>query len=69
MNIAASSAYSGMRLNLARMDATASRVAGQTADPINESIEQLDIKTSFDTNVAVLKTANEMDQAVVRLWA
>jgi flagellar basal body rod protein FlgC len=69
VNIAASSAYSGMRLNLARMDASASRVAGQAADPINESIEQLDIKNSFDANAAVLKTAMEMDGNVVRLWA
>lgn len=69
MNIAASSAYSGIRANLLRMDASAARIAGQAADPVAEGINQLEIKTGFDANIAVLKTANEMDRQVVRLWA
>lgn len=69
MNVAASSAYLGIRANLARMDASAARIAGQAADPVAESVNQLEIKAGFDANIAVLKTANEMDRQVVRLWA
>lgn len=69
VNIVASNAYSGIKANLVRMDASTSRIAGQTTDPLAELVEQLDIKTSFDANIAVLRTAEGMERQVVRLWA
>jgi flagellar basal body rod protein FlgC len=64
-----SSALAGIRTNLARMDASASRVASQTADPATELVDQLHIKASFQANVAVLATVLDMDRSAIRLWA
>lgn len=69
MNIAASIAHSGIRANLTRMDASASKIARQSGDPIDSLVEQLTIKASFEANVAVLKTTGEMERGAIRLWA
>jgi hypothetical protein len=69
VNIAISSALSGLRANLARMDASALRVAGRTADPVTEMVEQLDAKVNFQANIASLETARDMERGVIRLWA
>lgn len=69
MNVAMSSALSGIRANLARMNDSAARVAGYKADPIEEIVEQIRIKGSFEANVAALETAREMERSTVRLWA
>ena len=69
MNVAMSSALSGIRTNLARMNDSAARVAGQASDPLDEAIEQIQIKTSFAANVFALETARDMDRSTFRLWA
>lgn len=71
MNVASASAsaLSGMRANLTRMNESAARLAGQTADPVTELVDQMQIKTSFEANLKVLDTANDMVRSTIRLWA
>jgi hypothetical protein len=63
------SALSGMRASMAKMDASAARLAGQPADPTGELIDQLAIKTDFTANIAVFKAAGDMEEGAIRLWA
>ena len=58
-----------MRANLIRMDESAARVAGQTADPVTELVDQMEIKASFEANLKVLDAANDMVRSTIRLWA
>jgi flagellar basal body rod protein FlgC len=51
------------------MNDSAARVAGQASDPVDEAIEQAQIKTSFAANVFALETARDMDRSAFRLWA
>lgn len=69
MNVAMSSALSGIRANLARMNESAARVAGQSSDPVTEIVEQIRIKASFEANVSALDAARDMDRSTIRLWA
>lgn len=71
MNVASASAsaLSGMRANLTRMNESAARLAGQTADPVTELVDQMQIKTGFEANLTVLDTANDMVRSTIRLWA
>jgi uncharacterized protein YkuJ len=69
VNVALSSALSGIRANLTRMNESAARVAGQKADPVDGAVEQLRIKASFEANVFALKTAHDMERSTFRLWA
>jgi len=64
-----SSALSGIRANLARINESASRVAGQNSDPIVEVVEQVGIKANFEANVSVLDAARDMERSTIRLWA
>jgi len=66
---ASASALSGMRANLTRMNESAARLAGQTADPVTELVDQMQIKTGFEANLTVLDTANDMVRSTIRLWA
>jgi len=58
-----------MRANLTRMNESAARLAGQTADPVTELVDQMQIKTGFEANLTVLDTANDMVRSTIRLWA
>lgn len=66
---AVSSAVTAMRTNMARFDVSAARVAGQTSDPVPDLIDQIQIKTDFQADVAVLRVADEIEQGGIRLWA
>lgn len=69
MSTAIASALSGIRSSLARMDASASRLAGRTGDPVDELVDQISIKANFQANIKVLETANETERGALRLWA
>jgi flagellar basal body rod protein FlgB len=82
------SSLSGMRASLARLDASAARVARASASPAttgpafpvdpastanidlaSEMIEQLTAKLTYDANLSVAKTADEMQHSLIRRWA
>jgi flagellar basal body rod protein FlgC len=59
----------GVRASMARADASAARIAGQTSDPAPDLIDQLQAKSAFDANILSLRTANDMQERSIRLWA
>ncbi|MGE3746384.1 MAG: hypothetical protein AB7G25_11875 [Sphingomonadaceae bacterium] len=69
MNVAMSSALSGIRNSLARMSESAARVAGQKTDPAAEIVAQINAKADYQANIAALDAAGKMDRDTVRLWA
>jgi flagellar basal body rod protein FlgC len=64
-----SSALSGIRNSLNRMNESAAHVAGQKTDPATEIIAQIDAKAHFQANVAALDAAGQMERDAIRLWA
>lgn len=76
----------GIQASVARLDASAARVASASANPpapgpapsnspkqnvdiASEMIEQLTAKLTYDANLSVLKSADEMQQSLIRRWA
>ena len=47
----------------------APRQAASDIDIASEMIEQLTAKLTYDANLSVLKTADEMQQSIIRRWA
>jgi len=73
MNPIATAAY-GMFAASQRFDASAQRVAGMGAsdsdvDLAQEATTQVEAKTAFTANVAVLKTADKMQQSLLDILA
>jgi flagellar basal body rod protein FlgC len=73
MNPIATAAY-GMFAASQRFDASAQRVAGMGAadsdiDLGQEATTQVEAKTAFTANVAVLKTADKMQQSLLDILA
>ena len=73
MNPIATAAY-GMFAASQRFDASASRVAsmgapGSQLDLASEATDMVEAKTAFAANVAVLKTADKMQQSVLDILA
>ena len=69
MNVARSSALSGIRNSLARMNEGASNIAGKKSDPIVEIVIQINAKADYQASVAALDAARETEKSAVRLWA
>lgn len=69
MNVAMSSALSGIRNSLARMNEGASNIAGKKSDPIVEIVIQINAKADYQASVAALDAARETEKSAVRLWA
>jgi flagellar hook protein FlgE len=74
MNPVAATALSGMMASMARLSASAAKVAdGETEGPapgvdlVAEEIEQITAGTEFKANLTVLKTADEMEQTLLDL--
>lgn len=73
MNPIATAAY-GMFAASQRFDASAQRVSSMGApdsdlDLAREATTQVEAKTAFQANVAVLKTADKMQQSLIDLLA
>lgn len=47
----------------------APRQAATDIDIASEMIEQLTAKLTYDANLSVLRTADEMQQSIIRRWA
>ena len=43
--------------------------AAPNVDLVNEMIEQLTAKLTYDANLSVLKTAEEMQHSIIHRWA
>ena len=69
MNVAMSSALSGIRNSLARMNESAAHVAGRKTDPVAEIVVQINAKADYQANVAALEAAREAEKSTIRLWA
>lgn len=50
-------------------DAPPSTPPSQNVDIASEMIEQLTAKLTYDANLSVLKSADEMQQSLIRRWA
>jgi len=73
MNPIATAAY-GMFAASQRFDASAQRVAsmgqpGNDVDLAEEATTEIEAKTAFQANVAVLKTADKMQQSLIDILA
>ncbi len=55
--------------NPAAPAAASSAPPRQDVDIASEMIEQLTAKLTYDANLSVLKTADEMQQSLIRRWA
>lgn len=62
--VARASANPGTPSSAANTPATAPNV-----DLVNEMIEQLTAKLTYDANLSVLKTAEEMQHSIIHRWA
>lgn len=69
VNVAMSSALSGIRNSIARMNEGASNIAGKKTDPIVEIVIQINAKADYQASVAALEAAQETEKSAVRLWA
>lgn len=69
MNVAMSSALSGIRNSIARLNEGSTHVPGQKTDPVVAIVMQINAKADYQASVAALEAARETERTAVRLWA
>lgn len=69
MNIAFSTARSGMATAAARFDASAARTATGRGDLVDEAVEQTVAAQGFKANARVMQASLDMERSTLQLWA